>query len=85
MRPVPCGQWFLFVSCIVVHTVDVFGVEVEHVGKSSTVATKWVGSEFLRRPHPILAGHSSAKGLLTRRETSMSLARRPVVSAERYP
>ena len=26
-------QWFLFVSCIVVHTVDVFGVEVEHVGQ----------------------------------------------------
>src|SRR4051812_37467435 len=25
----------------------------------------WVGSEFLRRPHPILAGHSSAKVLLT--------------------
>ena len=29
----PCGKWFLFASCIVVHAVDVFGVEVEHVGQ----------------------------------------------------
>ena len=26
-------RWFLFVSYIVIHTVDVFGVEVEHVGQ----------------------------------------------------
>ena len=30
--PVPFRCWFMFVSYIVVHTVDVFGVEVEHVG-----------------------------------------------------
>src|SRR4051812_29788774 len=30
--PVPYRRWFLFVSYIVVHAVDVFGVEVEHVG-----------------------------------------------------
>ena len=29
---VPYRRWFLIVSCIGVHTVDVFGVEVEHVG-----------------------------------------------------
>ena len=28
----PYRCWFLFVSCIVVHAVDVFGVEVKHVG-----------------------------------------------------
>ena len=32
----------------------------------------WVGNKF-RRPLPTQAGHSSAKGLLTRRETSMNL------------
>ena len=30
--PVPCGRWFLFASYIVIHAVDVFGVEVKHVG-----------------------------------------------------
>ena len=45
----------------------------------------WVGNEFLRRPLPTRAEHSSAKGLLTRRETVMSLARRLVASAKRYP
>ena len=30
---VPYRRWFLIVSCIGVHTVDVFGVEVEHVGE----------------------------------------------------
>ena len=29
----PYRRWFMFVSYIVVHTVDVFGVEVEHVGQ----------------------------------------------------
>ena len=29
----PYRRWFLFVSCIVVHTVDLFGVEVKHVGQ----------------------------------------------------
>ena len=45
----------------------------------------WVGSEFLRHPHPSLAGHSSAKVLLTRRETLMNLAHHRKASAERYP
>src|SRR3954465_5948590 len=30
--PVPYRCWFLVVSSIVIHAVDVFGVEVEHVG-----------------------------------------------------
>ena len=29
---VPYTRWFLVLSFIGVHTVDVFGVEVEHVG-----------------------------------------------------
>ena len=29
----PCRCWFLIVSDIVVHTVDVFRVEVKHVGQ----------------------------------------------------
>mgnify|MGYP005835672249 CR=1 FL=1 len=44
----------------------------------------WVGNEFLRRPLPTRARHSSAKRLLTRREILVNLARRPRVSAERY-
>ena len=31
-EPAPCGRWFLLVSRIVVHTVDVFRVKVEHIG-----------------------------------------------------
>ena len=27
----PYRCWFIFISYIIVHTVDVFGVEVEHV------------------------------------------------------
>ena len=64
----------MFVSGFVVHTVEVFRAEVEHVG-----------SEFLRRSHPILAGHSLAKVLLTGRETLMNLAHLQKVSVERYP
>ena len=53
--------------------------------KSSTVAIKWVvgGNEFLRHLLPTQAGHSSTKGLMTRRETLMNLARRPRESAKR--
>ena len=29
----PYRRWFLIVSSIGIHTVDVFGVEVEHVGQ----------------------------------------------------
>ena len=29
----PCGRWFLVIYGIVVHTVDVFGVEIKHVGQ----------------------------------------------------
>ena len=45
----------------------------------------WVGNGFPRRLLPTQARHSSAKGLLTRREILMNLARRPRVSAEIYP
>ena len=27
----PYGRWFIGISCIVIHVVDVSGVEVEHV------------------------------------------------------
>ena len=29
--PAPCGRWFLLLFTVV-HTVDVFGAEIEHVG-----------------------------------------------------
>ena len=49
----PCGHWFLVVSCIVVHTVDVFGVEVEHVGlivdSGYQVGGGWVSNFFVVR------------------------------------
>ena len=49
----PCGQWFLFVSCIFVHTVDVFGVEVEHVGQiidsGYIVGGGWASNFFVIR------------------------------------
>ena len=84
----PCGQWFLFVSRIVVHTVDVFGVEVEHVGqivRQWLLSGWWVGGEFLRHPYPNPAEHSSARTLLTGRETLMSSVCHRRASAERYP
>ena len=47
----PCGQWFLFVSCIVVHTVDVFVVEVKHVGliidRGNEVGGGWATNSFV--------------------------------------
>ena len=54
----PCGQWFLFVSRIVVHIVDVFGVEVEHVGQvidsGYEVGDGWASNFFVVRiPIPL--------------------------------
>ena len=45
----------------------------------------WVGNEFLRRPLPTRVRHSSAMSLVTGREISANLVRRPRASAERYP
>ena len=49
----PCGQWFMFVSYIAVHTVDVFGVEVEHVGQiidsGYEVGGGWASNFFVVR------------------------------------
>ena len=55
----PYRHWFLFVSCIVVHTVDVFGVEVEHVGQvidsGYEVGGGWASNFFVVRIPILLA------------------------------
>ena len=49
----PYRHWFLFVSFIGVHTVDVFGVKVEHVGEiidsGYEVGGGWLSNFFVVR------------------------------------
>ena len=55
----PYRRWFLVVSCVVIHTVDVFEVEVEHVGQiidsGYEVGGGWVSNFFVFRIPILLA------------------------------
>ena len=55
----PCGRWFLFASYIVVHAVDVFGVEVKHVSlivdSGYEVGGGWASNFFVVRIPILLA------------------------------
>ena len=57
----PYRCWFMLISYIVVHTVDVFGVEVEHVGyiidSGYEVGGGWASNFFVVRiPIPLAIG-----------------------------
>ena len=66
----PYRRLFLIVSCIGVHTIDVFGVEIERLDHRQWLPSGWwVGFEFLHRLYPILVDRSPARALLIKRET----------------